>query len=74
MGIFNKEGDKFMKKTDLLFALFIMFAGFLIVAGAIVMLKSADFAPEALPFFVLGGIFALAGFIGLLWAEKKDKD
>ncbi len=63
-----------MKRIDIFLAFLVIFGGLMIIAGAVVMLKSVDFAPEALPFLLIGGIFALAGFLGLLWPKKKDKD
>ena len=45
-----KEKILFMKRIDLFLALLVIFGGLMIIAGAVVMLKSVDFAPEALPF------------------------
>lgn len=62
-----------MEKIDMFFASLVMLGCALIISGAIILSTAAEFPPSSLPFFLIGGVFGLAGLLGfLLGAKKKD--
>ncbi len=60
-----------MRKYDLFFASLILISCVLILSGTIVFTSGTEYKPDSALFFLIGGLFGLAGLCGFLIRRKE---